>query len=1241
MDSLRIAQYNIQSANNKKPLLINFLAQENIDICLLNETWFKDNTPFNIFGYNLHFRNAKNKHGGVAILIRSYLKYSQLHTTFYEDIQNIAISLSTQNGTISVLCVYCPPSSSGRFKTNKLRSLISNLPSPVFISGDFNAHHIAFGCITTKGRGQPIYDIIDDSNLCIINDGNFTTLNNPNHNPSAIDITFVSPCIAPLCEWSVYDNNMGSYHFPTITTISLNVIKYKINPPVEKYLYNKTNWDNYCELSKDSFKNISIDDDNPLLTYDLFCNHLNNLKNECVPKFIRTTDHKIKPPVPWWNEQCKQSVINSYEALKYYRKNPNVENYINYKKLDAIKKRVLAEERKNGWNDLCNSFNRTTPISKIWNSIRMFKNKRKTHNRFYSDEFIDSFLDKLSDKGLDIPNIEAFFDNNNENENTKFLLEKFSFQEFMTSLQSRKNTSPGLDDLPYILIKKLHSSAQIKFLDILNCLWSKQIIPLAWKTQCVIPLLKPDKPPNNPNSYRPISLSSCLGKIFENMIKLRLDWFIESNGIIPHVQFGFRCGRSCADSFVSLVSDLKYAKNNKSNVICTFLDVQGAFDNVQPGILIQILSQMGIPGLLCKWIYNFLIDRIIYVKHNNILHGPRTASKGTMQGAILSPILYNLYTSEICKYVNTNLVNILQYADDLVLYAVDNNLKRAEYTLNDALKQLQLYYNNRLNLDINTNKSSTVTFGDTSLPIEIKFKDQVIPQTDQHKFLGIVLDGKLNFKEHIKYVTQNALKSLNILRCLAGVSWGADPKTLTMLYKSIVRSHFDYSSLAYFNCNCTNRLDVIQNKALRIISGAICSTPIRAMEVETAVMPLAIRRLLLARRYCIKLISNNNQSIINKIMPFAIQNHILCKINGEDLLNCRFPELSQILHQVKYDFNNIYSNSLWPYLSIPYKQLYIPPKVINASICSNQDLLQFLDHNTEYYKIFTDGSKGTSYVRSAIYDSQINFIQSFLLDNRCSIFTAEAYAILEALKHIYQLQSCKKVLILTDSLSFVNNLKSYNTHFKTNYLLFKIKELLYSIKNKGLEVFFMWIPSHRGIKGNEIADKAAYEGINNLDVSCSVKIPFTDCYQNINMDLRNIWKNFWLKDLEEKGKWYGSIQTTLPTKPWYNNLSMASRDFITTINRLRFGHSATSAHLHRLGIVDNMMCINCNEAAGTIEHIIFDCPVHRLHRLILASELIEKIDITKEESRRLNVILQNKELYMPLYTYIKNTIGKI
>ncbi|CAF4948613.1 unnamed protein product [Pieris macdunnoughi] len=744
----------------------------------------------------------------------------------------------------------------------------------------------------------------------------------------------------------------------------------------------------------------------------------------------------------------------------------------------------------------------------------MFKGIRPK-NKSYTDVFISPLLDKLSDNSnlIEVNQLNIVFEINNDNPNSKFLLDPFSWSEFLTSLHSRRNTTPGLDDYPYIVIKNLDVSAQQLFLNILNLLWSNKSIPQSWKTQCVVPILKPDKCPEFDSSYRPISLSSCLGKIFENMVKVRLDWYVESKCFIPHIQYGFRRGRSSADSFTSLISDLKNAKHRKLNTVCVFLDVQSAFDSVDPGILVQIMSRLGVPGHLCKWIFNFLNNRAIYARHNNILYGPKCASRGTMQGATLSPLLYNIYTSEICKYVNNRNVNILQFADDIVLYSSNYNLEIAIDNMNKSLFQLLQYYNYCLHLKINPSKSSVMFFGNEASNSNIIYNNEIINRVTSKKFLGIILDPKLTFEEHIKYISKNAHRGLNVIRSLCGVTWGADPKILSILYKSIVRSHLDYSSLAYMNSSHVNKLDILQNKALRIISGAICSTPIRAMEVETKVMPLILRRILLAERYCLKLIASNNTQVINKIIPYIDRSPRRPLTTAQGLICGNSPTMSDIFLEIDNSFSKVRKQCPWPCYSFSYQCISHPINVVQQTINNNSEMLQFLEENTMYYVIYTDGSKASNYVHAALYDPQAKFSSSFILHEPCSIFTAEAYAVYQALMRIREINNIKYFLIISDSLSLITALTTLTVKFKSNYILYFIKQIIQQYHNNNIQIFFLWVPSHKGISGNEMADKTAYEGVNAVDVRNTMNVPMSDYLQCIE------YSKFVVRNVEERSRY--------------------------------------------------------------------------------------------------------------------------
>lgn len=1247
---ITISQFNVEGVLNKKPLLLDFILNNNIDICLLNETWLREGNKFYIPNYNFITQHGYNGRGGVGILIRNDLKYTFVPTPFYDFLQSVACVIHTAIGNITILCTYAPPDSEIRhFRGITLRQLLNNIPKPVIISGDLNAHHVTFGCMSNNTRGNDIYDTLNQNDLCILNTGSPTTVGRPNYNPSAIDITCVSPSLAPLCDWKVHNDPMGSYHYPTITNLYTSVHKYTIGEPMEKYLYNKADWAKYYSESENLFNTFQIIPFDPLLSYNNFCDKITTLKDMCIPKLRRTSNCVIRNPVPWWDDECKKAVENSKNALNLYRTTSLYEDYIKYKKLDALKKKLLFEKKKSSWRNLCGSFNRYTPVSLIWNYIRKFKRIR-IQNCSKNDEWIPKFLDKYApmsppEKEININSLEQLF-NRNGNVNGNFLTQPFSWTEFQYTLKHRRDTTPGLDDIPYKLIKNLHITGQKCLLNIFNLLWDSQVIPASWKTQCIIPILKPEKPAHDHKSYRPISLSSCIGKIFEHILKCRLEHYVEYNNILPKEQYGFRRGRSAVESFVSLIEDIKKAFHSQSAVVCGFLDVEGAFDNVDPTILVNVLSELGIPGKLCRWIFNFLYERTMYVKFNNILHGPRKVYKGTMQGATISPLLYNLYTSQIEKYLNISNIRYLQFADDLLVYTVNRDINIGISNMNLAMAQLYRFYNIKLKLKISPDKSNAMIFckKDFDYNSSILYNDVPLPWTNKQKFLGICLDQKLSFQSHIDKIIQSASRALDILRSLAGVHWGSDPQILSMLYKSIVRSHFDYSTLAYMNANLSvlRKLDILQNKALRIISGAMCSTPIVAMQSETCILPLHLRRLQIAEKFCLKMIAYQNDCVLKRILPHqALELPIGPYAELGQLVSGHLPEIMRIAIHINDMTKNVFKGKI-PVYNYTYDSIINCNIIILKEKVKNQAELCCLIEDKNVYTIYTDGSKSEQGVTSAFYDPKNKITKCFQIDSKCSIFTAESYAVFRALNYITNVNE-KNFLILSDSKSVLTAISSNIIPSDRNYLIYKIRHLVNDLNCNGKQVNFMWVPSHCGITGNEIADQATRNKVDE-DHSSTLLVPFTDYHHTLKNDLKEIWFNYHKEITKTKGKWYSKIQSTPPAQPWYfRNKQVNSRSFITTINRMRFGHARVGTHLKRLKLVEEDQCEFCEEPEN-MEHIIFTCRKYGVQRLLLVAQLQKerKLDLLipstpDQESAHLQQLLTDPSNYKALFDFIKST----
>ena len=322
------------------------------------------------------------------------------------------------------------------------------------------------------------------------------------------------------------------------------------------------------------------------------------------------------------------------------------------------------------------------------------------------------------------------------------------------------------------------------------------------KVYVVVPVIKPGKAENNINSYRPIPLTSHVGKLMERIILNRLVHFCEKNNIIPVNQAGFKKGRCTIDHLIKISTQIKHQFSRRQSVLATFFDIQKAYDQVWHSRLLYKLKSIGLSGYVYNYMKWFLYNRIIETRVGNTYSSPRCVDMGIPQGSVIAPILFNILTMDLPTVISKN-TSLVQYADDICIWMKTTLKKNTnKRSINFIKKQFQKDLDN-INLFMTTNglalsseKTAMMLFNSGENPENLpKFKinDTVLEYKKSVKFLGVIFTCKLTWTLHIEHILTKARKGLNFIKIISKQPWGQNTDTLIHLATSLVRSRLTYA----------------------------------------------------------------------------------------------------------------------------------------------------------------------------------------------------------------------------------------------------------------------------------------------------------------------------------------------------------------------------------------------------------------------------------------------------------------
>nr|CAI5829658.1 unnamed protein product [Callosobruchus analis] len=840
-------QWNARSAVSNRNSLVKALSDLDIDIALLSETWFKPDRSYNFTGYKVIRQDRQDGTTGVAILIKNNIVFQEINLhNIPEDMQACAVKIINSNPPLTLSSIYCPPDV--RLSTQNYLSLIDNFTGSIIIGGDFNGHHDLWGSYKINTAGSNIVNLLNQTDLVILNDGSQTKISRSSQH-SAVDLTLVSPDMANIITWRVLPDTLGSDYFVILMSIDSPCQQNTDTIfPKTKWNTKKADWARYEILIDAYFSDGHRDFEDLNLKYNYFMSGIEAAASASIPTKKPFQPNNRRPSPPWWDSDCDYIVSQRKQALVNYSTQSTLENYIKVKKEMAASKKLLKKKAKNHWMQYCSKLNKNTPSRELWQQAKKMQRSIR-NNTCQNLDWLDDFLNKIAPPSVS----NNFEEETHYNQTNNDFFDTPITYEFNYILKNTSNTSPGYDQVTYDMLRNLPLSAKLYLIEIYNAVWLDGKDIDSWKNSIVLPILKPDKNPNIADSYRPITLLSCVLKTFERVIKNRLEFYFQSVSKLPSNQFGFKKGYSTTDAVSQLVTDIQITFSKNDYAGAAFLDLKGAYDSVDISLLRKKLLKMSLPLRVANMLCKLFLDRKIFIRSmNNTLVGPRCVSVGLPQGSVLSPILFNIYTSDLHEEEIS--YNIIQYADDFVIYNTNKTwedcLSNTRLSISDISKKLVT-----MGFSLSPEKSSIVFFSRHRIQnMEcVEVNNTSYPVADQVTYLGIAIDKKLCWKPFINNIVNRSNKGINFLKMIRRTWWGADPQTCLTFYKAYIRSIIDYGCIFYGSAsrNIIKRIEIVQNTSLRLCAGAMCSTPVEPLRVEFLEPPLMLRRAFLAEKFVI------------------------------------------------------------------------------------------------------------------------------------------------------------------------------------------------------------------------------------------------------------------------------------------------------------------------------------------------------------------------------------------------------
>ncbi len=1047
----------------------------------------------------------------------------------------------------------------------------------IIIGSDTNAHSSLWGCEENNPRGDMLELFIAEHNLSIHNRGREPTFVTSRAN-SIIDVTLTNPrAEALISDWRVNTSTSCSDHLYLEYAISLSPHKeLSSHMNLRKGLWADLHL--WLPQEKDrpelpDSKDV-IDAEAKAISDDIY----KAIRKVCV---VNRNFIGVPKLAPWWSTKLltlRQKFRYADRRFKTFNTDTWAEKRNEAKRLYQKESRKAKREC---WRTLVSELESQPAGNRV---IKLLKRKFSPDIGFLKAP--DGTQAESPQQTVELlmathfPHSSQITSEAEWNHYTATSVQDTLSGEISTEkvCQAFKDFSPfkaaGEDGIPPVALQNLDAFTIARITRLYQKMIKYAYTPLTWRRMKVIFIPKPGKSDyGQAKAYRPITLSSFLLKGLEKI----LQWYLQEKVLkkpLPH-QFAFTPGCSTEHALSQFVDGVEKQMLQGKFALSAALDIEGAFDNVTFESIRAAMTRLGVHPQIVAWYCQILNNRCCITTIKQV-HSECRPARGTPQGGVLSALIWIMVMDGLQTRLKDHPVKNILFADDIILLATGPEPETLRSNLQDAV-DIVTNWGSENGLRFNPGKTAVVLFTrrkqKPSAPIRVN--NVIVEYTHSFRYLGVIIDDKLSWKEHINSRVAKCKAILMATQNMVGKTWGLTPIKVRWLYNTVICPVLTYGCLVWGHAanSFSGKLQQLQRMALVAMTGCIRTTPTKGLNVICDLIPLEFR---------IKRIAMNARLRTKPLCP-TTWDGIGYRVTGRGHHRSIDQELLSVVPVSAT--NKLTPTRRWLKWPVPNELLACPKPPMAC---------------------YTDGSREddrTGAGWAICLGNTIIHEGCDYLGVTATVYQAEVYAILKVTEWLLQFRESLEgydIWVYSDCKSAVAAIKSRVTN--DTLVLQCIDNFALLLQVTACEV--AWVKGHADCTGNELADALAKQG-NRAAAHGTVVLatPISFTKRLIKEHSTALWQDAW--DHEPTCR---QTRRLVPI-PWSNpvrHFLHKGKEFVRRLVEIFTGHGPFRYMSFKRGKPVDPKCRFCRLENETSGHILFDCPALMLQRAHLLSHVEER-----------------------------------